>query len=207
MVRYRKSLSLSVESAGEVDAGDIKTTPLGTVWDWATARVTPEDSEPTTPPTPSTFTNALAASVAICSLVPESRWITCSSAPFTPPASLTSFTARSTAICIGGPYVARSPVASISVPIFTAGTDGSGARVGAGVTVGAGVEVGIAGACVAVGAGGTAVGVGSALLHATASATVAMASRAANTVMRPTVGTLRILLAMNAIRFLRESES
>ena len=176
-------------SAGEVEAGEISTTPLGTVCDWATASVTPEDREPTTPPTPSTFTNALAASVAICSLVPESRCITCSSAPFTPPASLTSFTARSTAVCIGGPYVARSPVASIRVPIFAAGT---------------GVAVGT---CVAVGAGGTAVGVGSALLHAAANATVAMASMAANTVMRPTVGKLRILLAMNAIRFLRESES
>ena len=118
-MRYRKSLSFSVVSAGEVDAGEIITTPPGIVCDCATASVTPDESEPTIPPTPSTFTNALAASVAICSLVPESRCTTCSSAPFTPPASFTSSTAKSTALCIGGPNVAKSPVASSSVPICT----------------------------------------------------------------------------------------
>ena len=46
-------------------------------------------------------------------------------------------------------------------------------------------------------------GVGSALLHATASAAAEIASNAAKAVMRPAVGKLRIVLAMNAIRFLR----
>ena len=67
------SLSSRLVIAGEVDAGETSTTPFGMVTDSATANVTPDDSEPTMASTPSTFTSALAASVAICGLVPLSR--------------------------------------------------------------------------------------------------------------------------------------
>ena len=192
VVRYRRSSSSRVERAGDVDAGEINTAPPGMVCDCATASVTPDDNEPTMPPTPSMLISALAASVAICSLVPESRCTTSSSAPLTPPASLTIWTARSTALWIGGPNVARSPVASNRVPILTFSATGSVAGVavaaGLGVAVGAGVEVGAAGAVVAVGAGGTGVAVGSSLWHAITKASADIASNGRRAKARPADG-------------------
>ena len=61
-VRNRKSSSSSTVIAGEVDEGDIRARPFGTVTDCATAIVTPLASAPTIATTFSTSTSARAES-------------------------------------------------------------------------------------------------------------------------------------------------
>ena len=88
LVRNTKSLSSSVEMAGDLDAGVSSTTPSGIVAARATASVTPDDIAPSIATAPSTFISAFAASTAICSLVAVSRSTTRTCFPFTPPFAL-----------------------------------------------------------------------------------------------------------------------
>src|SRR5450830_247422 len=93
-------------------------TPAPVIW-LITVLETPEEAAPMMAPTPwprSAVVDCVAMSVLVS---PESRWMTSTGLPMTPPASLISLMPRLTPAISGGPRKAREPVVGSSEPIFS----------------------------------------------------------------------------------------
>ena len=129
--RKMKSLSFSVVIAGEVEAGEIITTPAGTAAALAAPMVAPEHRAPTMPATFSTFTSLLAAPTELCGSHFESPSTMLSLPPRMPPWSLTCFTARRAASMIGGTAPWIGPVMPPRKPILAPAAIAGAARTAA----------------------------------------------------------------------------
>ncbi len=120
-VRKNRSLSSTVDRAGEVAEGEIIGMPFGTATFASTAEVTPEQSAPTIATTPSAETRRSAAAVAAAeSMQVESARTASSLRPSRKlPLSLISFSAISAESAICGVSDSIGPVKPKMIPIFT----------------------------------------------------------------------------------------